>query len=123
MKGVEVSNNKFLFLVGNSKMISHVLAVQSICQATLKQSPDAPQKFKLGLECANAMLGFQEVTKEQFLGFIDVIGGYYSASKAYFEKYSDKGRDARSAFEDAEQLLLFAMALEGQVNGYWELKS
>lgn len=113
--------DSFIFLIGSTQMISHVLAVKSICVATLKEKPDAPPKFKLGIECAEQMLNHQVVNREQFLAFLDVIGGFYSAAKTFYEKYSDKGPKARKDLDEAEDLLRFAIAPEAGAPKEWGL--
>lgn len=116
-------NDEIIFLLDfpEAKQLLHHIV--TVCAMTIeecqKKGAPAPAKFSLGLECAASMLTMSSVGRLTFRAMMDVIGGYYSATKLHCEKH---GGDP-IALEDAKVLMKFAFNLDRKAKeAGWELE-
>lgn len=107
-----MASDELIFLLDFPKAPELLKYVVTICRTTIDEchakGEVPPDKFGLGTECAAAMLTLQSITPARLKAMLDVIGGYYAATKLYDSKYE---KDPE-ALKDAEELMLFAAGLE-----------
>jgi hypothetical protein len=113
--------NTFVFLIDSPFMLTAVQECKALAESVIQEAyPDEhplPPKFKLCLQAANKMLAMEGVSKEELIGMLDTIGGYYCAVDLYHKNHKKGGVPGQ--LDHAEELLRFAKKIQEMVRPVW----
>jgi uncharacterized protein YjiS (DUF1127 family) len=108
-----------VFLFSQKEDIQNLLEIQEIADAVLIEGrhEKLPLKFQLCKEAVVSILTAQGVTREQFIGLMDTVGGYFCALHAYKTHHGGLKRDMNRAAD----LVKFVQSLVEQAREVWQL--
>ena len=120
-----MASQTLIFILPSIQSVEIVKRVKTIARISLQEFPDAPDKFKLAIACADKMLMLQGINPDEFMGFVDTIGGYYAALNLYKKNHckdEDDKRRAESDLLEAGDFMAFASQMVEQATGVWAVE-
>jgi hypothetical protein len=101
---------EFIFNL-NPEQMAQVMLTGRMIAAVFRAEKNLPEKFQLGNKAAVNLILSKPVTLAEITGFLDCIGGYFSAACLA----ADTGRFSKEDMETADQLMALAHILQTQM--------